>query len=149
MRFRNPNYNYLGMVRRCVTTPVRRTFHYGRAAAGPPVHCPEAGHEIAFAHCLGCERFAVWNAQDEIRRCWHEYKDLEARGYYDGTWDEHPENFDAQTFAGIQERKKINAEFAGDFELDKAKMAELARALEDDEEEGDESAPANEDDDEY
>ena len=144
--FRNPLYNRLGGFRRVPYVQMPRLRFRGRLPS-PPVFCPDVDKEIAFAVCLECPKFRVWNAQDEIRRCWHEYKDLEARGYYDGTWDEHPENFDAQTFAEIQERKRVNEEFARDFELDKAKMAELAKALEDGEEQ-EEGAPAQDDEDE-
>jgi hypothetical protein len=165
--FRNPLYNRLGGFRRVPYVQIPRLRFRGRLPS-PPVFCPEAGREIAFAVCLECPKFRVWNAQDgDFKRCWTSFKALEARGYYDGTWDDHPENFDPQSFAEIQERKKINAEFAEDFERDKAEMAELAKALgkefppsyfserpwlnETDEEgesdESDEPAPADEDDD--
>jgi len=128
--FRNPLYNRLGGFRRVPYVQIPRPLFRGRLPS-PSVFCSEAGREIAFAFCLECERFAVWNAKDgDFKQCWHEFKSLEARGYFDNTWDTHSENFDAQTFTEIQERKKINAEFAEDFERDKAEMAERAKALE-------------------
>jgi len=131
---RNPIYNRMGMVKRVVTTPIPR-LPYPRGYAGPLVHCPEEGRDVAFVRCLKCPKFRVWNAQDgDFRRCWYEFKDLESRGQYDGTWGDHPENFDPETFAEIQERKRINEQFARDFEREKAEMERQADELEQEEE---------------
>jgi len=128
MKLRNPIYNRLGMVKRFVATPIPRPRYDKRF--GPPTFCPEAGKEIAFINCLTCAKFAVWNAQDgDLKRCFYEFKNLASRGYYDGTWDDHPENFDSETFAEIQARKKLNAEFAADFEREKRELARLADEL--------------------
>ncbi len=135
MRFsRNPFYNRLGLVRKRPAANVgsalntglgaRRLFYPGSA------DCPEAGATISFENCLRCPKYAVWSPLDQIRRCWHEFKDLESRGYYDGMWEDHPENYDPETFERIQETKRLNAEFAADFERDKAEMARLAEEFE-------------------
>lgn len=132
--WRDPLYNRRGGFRRVPGTPVVSYRSLGRFAS-PPVFCPEAGGEIAFALCFECPDFGVWSAQDgELRRCRHEYLALAAKGYYDGTWDEHPENFDAETFAEIQERKRINERFMQDFERESQEMERLAEALEQDDE---------------
>jgi hypothetical protein len=157
--WRNPLYNRRGGFRRVPLLPMPRLRFRGRLPS-PPVFCPEAGREIAFAFCLECPEFRVWSAQDgDFGRCRHEYLSLQARGYYDGTWDDHPENFDPETFERIQERKRLNEEFARDFDQEKVKMMELARALEgqfayrseysrlDDESDEEESAPAQDDED--
>lgn len=128
---RSPIYNHLGGLKRFVTTQLPRPRYRGRVIAGPPTYCAEAGKEIAFINCLTCEKYAVWNAQDgELKRCWKKFKDLESRGYYDGTYDSHPENFDPETFAEIQARKKLNAEFLADFEREKPELAGMAEELE-------------------
>jgi len=135
MRFRNPMYNSLGLVRKRPGTSIRSPFNVGLGARRRfypgSADCPEAGETISFENCLRCPKYAVWNAQDEIRRCWHEFKDLEARGYYDNTWDSHIENFknEPEVFEEIQARKRLNEEFAADFEREKAEMARLAEKL--------------------
>jgi len=168
MKFRNPIYNRLGMVKRFVATPIPRPRYRGRVITGPPTYCAEAGEEIAFIDCLTCSKFAVWKPQDgDLKRCFYEFKNLASRGYYDGTWDDHPENFDPETFAEIQARKKLNAEFEADFEREKRELACLADELEkrsyddrfddfcwlnddyEDEEEDEESAQDDEDEDEF
>jgi hypothetical protein len=173
MRFRNPMYNGLGMVRKRPGASLRSPLNVGFGSRRPfypgIVDCPEAGAAISFESCLRCPRFRVWSAQDDgFRRCWHEYKALEERGYYDGTWDDHPENFDPETFERIQETKRLDEEFASDFEREKLEMAHQAEALarnskdsrwdefpwldddcEDDEEGETERAQDDEDEDEY
>jgi hypothetical protein len=148
-------YNSLGMVRKRPGTSLRSPLNIGKGSRRlfypGSVDCPEAGETISFENCLTCPKYALWNAQDEIRRCWHEFKDLESRGYYDGTWDDHPENYDAETFERIQETKRLNEEFAADFEREKAEMARLAEELARAEGEEDREEPdrPEEDEDEY
>jgi|GEM_PF-6221786 len=131
---RDPLYNSRGGFRRYPGIAMPR-LRFGGRLPSPPVFCPEAGREISFALCLECPGFRVWNAKDgDFSRCRHEYLALEAKGYYDGTWDQHPENFDPETFAEIQERKRVNEQFAQDFEREKAGMERQAEALEQDDE---------------
>ena len=93
------------------------------------IDCPERKEEVDFLDCLECGKFKVWHPLDgELKRCWHEFKDLEERGAYDGTWDEHPENFDPETFARLQERKRLNEEINRELE---SEMALLERKDED------------------
>jgi hypothetical protein len=147
--WRDPLYNKRGGFRRYPGIPMPRLRFSGRMPS-PPVFCPEAAREIAFAHCLECPEFRVWNARDgDFRRCRQEYLALQAKGYYDGTWAEHPENFDPETFAEIQERKRVNEQFAQDFEREKAEMARLAEALEQYEETEEEQRNEDEDRNEY
>jgi hypothetical protein len=172
--FRNPFYNKLGMVRK---RPAASVWSHLNVGAGPPrrpfypgsADCPEAGKTISFEKCLSCPKHAVWHPSDgDLKRCWHEFKSLESRGYYDGTWNDHPENFDPETFAEIQERKRLNEEVRRQMEQEKPELERMARKLEekscgdqnddfywlnDDYEEGeededDESAQAYEDEDE-
>jgi hypothetical protein len=163
MRFRNPIYSGLGLVRKRPGASLRSPFNVGlgsrRAFYPGIVDCPEAGATISFENCLRCPKYAVWNVQDgEFKRCWHEYKALEERGYYDEEkWMSHLETTDPETFERIQEEKRINAEFAADFEREKAEMARLAEELAraeaevdgEDEEDGEEPDRAAEDEDEY
>jgi hypothetical protein len=159
MRFRNPMYNSLGLVRKRPGTSIRSPFNVGlasrRAFYPGSADCPEAGKTISFENCLACPKYAVWSPQDEIRRCWNEFKDLEARGYYDGNWEDHPENYDPETFERIQETKRLNEEFAADFEREKAEMARLAEKLARDDNDGEgeedreEPDRPEEDEDEY
>lgn len=159
MRFRNPMYNSLGLVRKRPGTSIRSPFNVGlasrRAFYPGSADCPEAGETINFENCLRCARFAVWSEKDgDFRRCWYEFKDLESRGYYDEEkWLSHLETTDPETFERIQEEKRVNAEFAADFEREKAEMARLAEKLarDDDDGEGEEDEPdrAAEDEDEY
>lgn len=146
--WRNPLYNRLGGFRRLpfMTLP---PLHYKGHFPGPLVFCPAQGKETAFAFCLECPEFRVWHVKDgDFKRCRHEYIDLASRGHYDGTWDDHPENFDPETFAEIQERKRANEQFAQDFEREKAEMERQADALEKDDE-ADEEPLDEEDRDEY
>lgn len=133
MRFRNPIYNSMGLVRKRPAASIRSPLNVGLASRRPfypgSADCPEAGKTISFENCLACPKFAVWNPQDEIRRCWHEFKNLESRGYYDGTWQDHPENYDHETFKEIQERKRLNEEFLKEFEQEKVELARLAEEL--------------------
>jgi len=145
---RDPLYNSRGGFRRYPGIPMPRP-RFGGHLPSPPVFCQAQGKEIAFAFCLECPGFRVWNAKDgDFRRCRHEYLALEAKGYYDGTWDQHPENFDPETFAEIKERKRANEQFARDFEREKTEMERQAEALEQDDEA--EEKPLDEEDrDEY
>lgn len=127
-RFRRTGYlrrYYRGRYRsRAVLRP-------GKSARPAEVDCPEKGGSVCFSACAGCEKFRVWHEQDEgLRRCYHEYKDLESRGYYDGTWDDHPENFDEETFERIQERKRLNEEVNRELEQERADLGMNAEELE-------------------
>ena len=133
---RNTFYNRLGVVKKRPAASVRSALNTGLGARRRfypgSADCPEAGETISFENCLHCPKFGVWSVQDGgFRRCWHEYKDLESRGHYDEEkWLSHLESADPQTFARIQERKRLNEEFAADFEREKAEMARLADELE-------------------
>lgn len=107
----------------------------GRGPAAPSVDCPESGCEVCFSDCLRCANFQKWDERDELRRCYHEYMDLESRGYYDGTWEDHPENFDPETFERIQERKQRNEAFFQEMESEREKLDKMAEELEREEEE--------------
>lgn len=105
---------------------------YGPKIACHPgyVDCPERETKVHFRECLECENFKVWHEKDQgLKRCWHEYKDLESRGRYDGTWDDHPENFDPETFTRLQEKKHINEEVNREMELERAELDRKAEEL--------------------
>lgn len=68
----------------------------------------------------------------DMKICWYEYKDLKSRGHYDGTWNDHPENFDPETFAEIQERKRLNAEVNRELESEFAGHESKAKELAED-----------------
>ena len=160
-------FNRVGMPRRFVLPPLPGRRYPGLAIVGPPVLCQEQGREVPYIDCLKCERFAVWHAKDEsFRRCWHKFKDLESRGYYDDTWDDHPENFDPETFARLQEEKRHREDVLREMEADKAELARLAEELaqkawhdrscdscgpydDDEDEEAEKTARADEDEYEY
>jgi hypothetical protein len=100
------------------------------------VDCPECNEQVCFGQCLRCEKFQVWDEKDEgLKRCHHEYLDLESRGYYDGSWDDHPENFDPETFERIQEQKQRNEEFYRNMESEREELERMAEELERREEE--------------
>lgn len=100
------------------------------------VDCPESGCEVCFSDCLRCTNFQQWHEKDDgLRRCYHEYLDLDSRGYYDGTWDDHPENFDPETFERIQERKQRNEAFFQEMESEREKLDKMAEELEREEKE--------------
>jgi len=157
MRYRNPYISRLGKPLRfpAFGRSLFRPRSRGFRPYVPQVDCPERGIKVWFDECVRCEKFALWHEKDEIRRCWHEFKALEARGYYDGTWDEHPENFDPDTFAQLQEEKRNRERVLAEMEAEKAELAHLAEELaraggEDDEEETDEERDRPDDDeDEY
>ncbi len=102
-----------------------------KACSAGMVDCSERKEKVHFIGCLKCERFQVWNANDgDFKRCYHEFRDLSSRGFYDGTWDNHPENFDPESFERIQEQKRRNEEINREMELERAeleKKAELAK----------------------
>ncbi len=75
------------------------------------IDCPESGKKVTFARCLSCDNFQVWHEKDEaesIKRCKYEFEDLKSRGYYDGTWNDHPENFDPETWDRLQPERENN-----------------------------------------
>lgn len=95
-----------------------------------PIDCPERKEQVHFVDCLECEKFQVWHSMDgDMKSCWYEFKDLKSRGHYDGTWDDHPENFDPETFAEIQERKRLNAEVNRELESEFAEFKSRAEEL--------------------
>ncbi len=119
------------MPRRVVLPPLPGRRYSGLTVVGPPVLCPEQDREVPYIDCLKCERFAVWHPKDEgFRRCWYKFKDLESRGYFDDTWDDHPENFDPETFARLQEEKRHREEVWREMEAEQAELARLADELE-------------------
>jgi len=94
------------------------------------VDCPERKQKVHFSECLECEKFRVWHSLDGgLKRCFYEYKDLKSRGFYDGTWDDHPENFDPETFASIQERKRLNEEVNRELEQEFAEFESKTEEL--------------------
>jgi hypothetical protein len=94
------------------------------------VDCKERKQQVHFHECLECGNFRVWHAKDDgLKRCYHEFKDLESRGFYDGTWDDHPENFDPETFESIQEQKRLNERLNREMELERAELDERAEEL--------------------
>ena len=114
--------------------------HYtgsNRESAAPLVDCAECGCQVCLSTCLECPQYQVWEEKDDkLRRCYHEYIDLESRGYYDGTWDDHPENFsDPDDFERIQERKKRNEEINREMELEREELERMAEELKKEEEE--------------
>jgi hypothetical protein len=107
-----------------VRSSIPKNFCYTR-----PVDCPELGTQVHFSTCLRCDRHQIWDPKDEIKRCWYEYKDLKSRGYYDGTWDDHPENFDPETFQKIQEEKRLNEEILRKMEAERPELERMAEEL--------------------
>jgi hypothetical protein len=101
-----------------------------RAGFTRPVDCPERKEQVHFTECIECELFRVWDEQDgDLRRCYHEFRDLKSRGHYDGTWDDHPENFDPETFAEIQEKKRRNEEINREMKLERAELERRGEEL--------------------
>lgn len=97
------------------------------------VPCPDnkCGDCVSFRDCAECQNNQVWDEKDgDFKRCYHDYKDLESRGHYDGTWDDHPENFDPETFERIQDQKRLNAEINEDMEREKEEMERRGEELE-------------------
>lgn len=92
--------------------------------------CPELGKEVYIFECLECEKYAIWHEKDEFRMCYYEFKELESRGRYDGTWDDHPENFDPETFERIREEKRRNEEINRELDLERAELEKRAEELE-------------------
>jgi hypothetical protein len=73
------------------------------------VNCPESGCEVCFSDCLRCENFQQWHEDDDgLRRCYHEYMDLESRGYYDGTWNDQPGQYTYEEWVQYQEELRRN-----------------------------------------
>lgn len=93
-------------------------------------YCPEIGGNVHFSECVVCENFRVWHEADgDFKRCYYEFKDLESRGQYDGTWNDHPENFDPETFKKIQEEKRRNQELNLKAEREKVELERRAEEL--------------------
>jgi len=161
MRYRNPYISKLGKQLRFPSfgnSLVRpRSRGFGRYV--PQVDCPERGAKVWFDECVRCERFQVWHSADgDFKRCFYEFKDLEARGFYDEEkWLSYLEKADPETFAEIQEEKRNRERVLAEMEAEKAELARLAEELaraggEDDEEETDEERDRpdeDEDEDEY
>lgn len=84
---------------------------FGSRGAGPvPVHCQELDEEVDLRDCFKCDLYGRWAEEygDTLELCRHEFEDRQSRGYYDGTWDEHPENFEPGEWENLQERKKLS-----------------------------------------
>lgn len=125
--WKHGGYGGLGFLHRHYTG----SYVPARAGFTRPVDCPERKEQVHFLECVGCELFRVWDEQDgDLRRCYHEFRDLKSRGYYDNTWDDHPENFDPETFAEIQEKKRRNEEINREMELERAELERRAEELE-------------------
>jgi hypothetical protein len=139
MRFRNPYISRLGLPRRfpAFGNLLFRPRSRGLARYVPQVDCPERGEKVWFDACVRCEKFAVWHSKDEISRCWHDFKALEERGYYDGTWDSHPENFDPETFVQLQDEKRNRERVLREMEAEKAELERLAAKLKETSRDGD------------
>lgn len=153
MRYRNPYISKLGKPLRfpAFGNALSRPRLRGFRPYVPQVDCPERGAKVWFDECVRCEKFALWHSKDEIQRCWHEFKALEARGYYDGTWQDHPENYDPETFAQLREEKRNRERVLREMEAERAELARLAEELakaEDDEEETDEERDRTDEDEE-
>lgn len=97
------------------------------------VYCPELNEEIPWTRCLSCENYQVWNQKDGVRICRYEYEDLKSRGYYDGTWDEHPENFDPEEWERLQEERenaeRVRRELEEDWERLESKREKMRKML--------------------
>ena len=100
-----------------------------RVCTPPARECPELGREAFVFECLECEKYAIWHEKDEYRTCYYEFKELESRGHYDGTWDDHPENFDPETFARIQEQKRWNEQVNMELETEWQDLERRAEEL--------------------
>jgi hypothetical protein len=92
-----------------------------------PVDCPESGCQVCFGTCCQCEQFGIWHEKDEGPRCYHEYKDLESRGHYDGTWEDHPENYTREEWQRYQEEKRNIERINKEMEKDREEMKKLAK----------------------
>ena len=94
------------------------------------VDCPERKEHVPFVECVECEKFQIFHEKDgEMKRCYYEFKDLKSRGFYDGTWDDHPENFDPETFARIQEQKRVNEEVNREMESERSELKRRAEEI--------------------
>ena len=97
----------------------------------PPVRdCPDLGREAYVFECLECEKYKVWHEKDGFKRCYYEFKELETRGFYDGSWDSHPENFDPETFERIREQQRRNEQINREFEIERDELGKRAEELE-------------------
>lgn len=107
-----------------------------RGPAAPFKDCPECGGQVCFTECVRCKNFQVWHEDDDgMRRCYHEYMDLESRGYYDGTWNDQPGQYTYEEWKQYQEELRRNEVIdSGEMERE---WAEFEREAEDQEEEGD------------
>lgn len=95
------------------------------------VHCPDKKEQVHFSECVQCEKFQVWHEKDgEFRRCHHEFLEMESRGFYDGTWNDHPENFAPDAFAKIQKSKQLNEEINREMEVERNELEWRSEELE-------------------
>lgn len=93
-----------------------------------PVDCPESGCQVCFSTCVQCSKFQEWHEKDDgMKRCYHEYKDLESRGHYDGTWEDHPENYTHEEWQQYLEEKQLNEEINREMEKESVEMEKLAK----------------------
>jgi uncharacterized coiled-coil protein SlyX len=97
-------------------------------------YCPELQKTISFAGCLGCERYQIWHERDEAKTCWYEFQDLKSRGYYDGTWDFHPENFEPDEWEELERQRetneRVNREIDEDWERLEQRRQKIREMLE-------------------
>jgi len=130
MRYKNPYISRLGKPLRFPSfgRSLFRPRGFGRYV--PQVDCPERGAKVWFDECVRCDKFALWHKNDGIRRCWHEFKALEARGFYDEEkWLSFLEKADPETFAELQEEKRNRERVLREMEAEKAELARLAEEL--------------------
>jgi hypothetical protein len=142
MRYRNPYISKLGKqlrfpaFGRSLFRPRSRGFH----RYVPQVDCPERDAKVWFDECVRCRQFQVWHSADgDFKRCFYEFKDLEARGHYDEEkWLSYLEKTDPETFAEIQEERRNRERVWREMEAEKAELARLAEELARDDDEDDE-----------
>ena len=84
---------------------------------------------VSFSDCLKCSNFQDWEQKGEGKMCHHEYKDRKSRGYYDGTWEDHPENFEPETFKRIQEEKRLNEQINRKMDNEREELQKMAENL--------------------
>jgi len=121
-----PKFGRLGFLY-AKNTSMRRP---ARVLIPPVMYCPDLGREAYVFECLECEKYRVWNESEGIRMCYYEFREWESRGLYDGTWDDHPENFDPETFERIQEQRRRNKEINRELELEWEELERKAAELE-------------------
>jgi len=101
-----------------------------RVCTPPARDCPDLGREAYVFECLECGKYKVWHERDGFKRCYYEFKELESKGFYDGTWDSHPENFLREDFERLQEQRRTNEQVNREFEIERPGLEKRAEELE-------------------